>query len=232
MTGASIADDPRVEGLSDSARRLLRRPRPRYRGLLHFWAAIVSVPVGVVLVVGADGNRARLALGVFALGSTLMLATSALVHDRDWPVERVETLVRLDHSTIFLKFATSTTPIAVLALEGSVSRWMLVVVWVGATLGIVAEWIPFHPPPGLVNTLYLGFGWGMLAFSPWMVSALDTTQLVLLFAGGAAYTVGAVVVGSRRPDPWPDVFGYHEIWHVFVVVGVCLHTLMAASLGW
>lgn len=200
--------------------------------MLHLWAAIASVPVGVVLVVGADGTRARVALAVFALGSTLMFATSALVHDRDWPVERVETLVRLDHSTIFLKFATSTTPIALLALESPVSRWMLGVVWAGAILGVVAEWIPFHPPPGVVNALYLSFGWGMLVFTPWMVDALSTTQVVLLFAGGAAYTIGAIVVGSRRPDPWTDVFGYHEIWHVFVVVAVALHTAMAASLGW
>ena len=200
--------------------------------MLHFWAAIVSIPVGVVLVIGGDGARARLALAVFALGSFLMLATSALVHDRDWPVERVETLVRLDHSTIFLKFATTATPIALLGLDPPISRWMLAVVWIGAVLGVIAEWIPFHPPPGVVNALYLTFGWGMLVFTPWMLTTLTTSQLVLLFAGGAAYTLGAVVVGARWPDPWTDVFGYHEIWHVFVVLAVGLHTAMAASLGW
>ena len=82
MTGASIADDPRVSDLSPSARRLLRRPRPRYRGVLHLWAAIAAVPLGVVLVAGGDGARARVALAVFALGSFLMFATSALVHDQ------------------------------------------------------------------------------------------------------------------------------------------------------
>lgn len=232
MTGAATADDPRIAALSPSARRLLRRPRPRYRGVVHFWAAVAAVPVGVALVVGADGARAKLALAIFALGTGLMFAVSALVHDRDWSVERVEMLVRLDHTAIFLKFATTATPIAMLALDRPESTWLLVVVWAGAILGGIAEWIPVHPPPGLVNGLYLAFGWSMLAFTPWIISSFTGAQLALLYGGGAVYTVGAVVVGSQRPDPWPDVFGYHEIWHVFVVVAVVCHTWMAASLGW
>ena len=82
-----------------------------------------------------------------------------------------------------------------------------------------------------MNGAYLVFGWSMLAFTPWMVTSLTGSQLVLLFGGGAAYTIGAVVVGARRPDPWTDVFGYHEIWHVFVVVAVGCHYALAASRG-
>jgi hemolysin III len=82
-----------------------------------------------------------------------------------------------------------------------------------------------------MNGVYLVFGWSMLAFTPWMVAALDGIELVYLFGGGAAYTLGAIVVGARRPDPWTDVFGYHEIWHVFVVIAVALHVALAASLG-
>ncbi len=200
--------------------------------MLHFWAAIVWAPVGVVLVLGADGTKARIALGVFALGTALMFAMSALVHDRDWSVERVETLVRLDHTAIFLAFATGATPVALLGLDQPESGWLLGVVWTGAVLGVAAEWVPLHPPPGVVNGLYLVFGWSMLAFTPWLLTSLTVGEIVLLFAGGAAYTVGAVVVGARRPDPWTDVFGYHEIWHVFVVVAAACHTAMAASLGW
>jgi len=225
-----LLNDPRVDSLSSSARRLLRRPRPRYRGLLHRYAALVSVLVGIGLTVSADGVRATVAMAVFSIGTSAMLGVSALVHVRDWPIERVELLVRLDHSAIFLMFATSPTPIAMLALDAPVSAWLLGVVWVGASLGIIAEWIPVHPPAGVMNGAYLVFGWSLLAFTPWMVSALSVSQAVLLMGGGAAYTIGAVVVGARWPDPWPDSFGYHEIWHVLVVVAVVLHVAMAISL--
>ncbi|MEQ8840539.1 MAG: hemolysin III family protein [Acidimicrobiales bacterium] len=227
-----LLDDPRAEHLSPSARRLLRRPRPRFRGLLHRWAAVASVAIGIVLVVGADGSRAATVMAIFAFGNTAMLGVSAIVHLRDWPIERVEMMVRLDHTTIFLMFATTATPIAVLGLDGAVSTWLLAVAWTGALLGIAAEWTPVHPPAGVMNAAYLVFGWSMLVFVPWMIAHLTLSEVALLLGGGAAYTVGAIVVGARWPDPWTDSFGYHEIWHVFVVVGVALHTAMAVSLAW
>ena len=217
--------------LSSSARRLLARPRPRYRGVLHRWAALVSILVGVVITIRADGTRATVALAVFSVGVFAMLATSALVHSRDWETYQVERLVRLDHSAIFLMFATTGTPLARLGLDAPASTWLLVVIWTGAVLGIVAEWLPVHPPVGIMNAAFLAFGWGMAAFLPWMIVELTSTQLLLLFAGGAAYTVGAVIVGARRPDPWPDRFGYHEIWHVLVVAAAGAHTLLVVDLA-
>lgn len=200
--------------------------------MLHRWAALASVVAGVVLTVGADGNRATLAMAVFSIGNTAMLGVSAVVHLRDWPLERVEMMVRLDHTAIFLTFATTATPIAMLGLDGSVAGWMLGVAWVGATLGIAAEWVPIHPPAGVMNGAFLVFGWSMVVFVPWLLSALTVGQIVLLLGGGAAYTLGAIVVGARWPDPWTDSFGYHEIWHVFVVIAVALHAAMAVSLAW
>ena len=223
--------EQRDETLSSSARLLLRRPRPRYRGVLHRWAALASIPLGVVITIRADGTRATVALAIFSVGAFCMLATSALVHSRDWEVHQVERLVRLDHSAIFLMFATSGTPLALLGLDAPASTWLLAVLWTGAILGVVAEWIPVHPPAGIMNAAFLGFGWGMVVFLPWMIIELSSTQLLLLFAGGMAYTVGAIVVGSRRPDPWPDRFGYHEIWHVLVVVAAGAHTALAVNLS-
>lgn len=220
-----------IDSLSPSARRLLRRPRPRWRGRLHRWAALATIPAGVVLVATADGMRGRLALAVFFTGAAVMLGTSAVVHARDWSAETVETLVRADHTAIFVMFPTSATPVALLALEPPVSWWLLGLVWGGALVGIVAEWTPWHPPAGVMNAVYLGLGWSVLVFVPQMVRALDAGQLALLFGGGAAYTGGALVVGARRPDPAPEVFGYHEIWHVCVVVAVALHAALAVSLA-
>ncbi len=232
LPDVQLLDDPRADGLSPSARRLLRRPRPRYRGILHRYAAVASLLVGIVVAIGADGPRATFALAFFSLGTTAMLGVSAIVHCRDWPIERVELMVRLDHSAIFLMFATTATPIALLALDAPVSGWLLGVTWVGASIGIIAEWIPVHPPAGVMNGVYLVLGWSMLVFSPWMVSALTLPQVVMLMGGGGAYTLGAIVVGARWPDPWSDTFGYHEIWHVFVVIAVVFHVALAISLGW
>jgi hemolysin III len=190
------------------------------------------VLLGVILIIGADGPRATVSMIAFSIGTSAMLGISAVVHLRDWPIDRVELMVRLDHTAIFLMFATTTAPIALLAMDAPISGWMLGVAWVGASLGIIAEWTPIHPPAGIVNAVYLILGWSMLAFTPWMISALTTSQVVFLLTGGAAYTVGAIVVGSRWPDPWTDSFGYHEIWHVFVVVAVVLHVGMAISLAW
>ncbi len=223
--------ESRDQALSSSARRLLLRPRPRYRGVLHRWAALASIPVGVVITIGADGPRATVALAVFSVGVFCMLATSAVVHSRDWEPHQVERLVRLDHSAIFLMFATSGTPLARLGLDAPASTWLLVILWTGAILGIVAEWLPVHPPAGIMNAAFLAFGWGMAAFLPWMIIEMSMMQIMLLFAGGAAYSVGAIVVGSRRPDPWPDRFGYHEIWHVLVVVAAAAHTALAVDLA-
>ena len=199
--------------------------------MLHRWAAVASVVVGVAVTSGADGSRATLAMAVFSIGNTAMLGVSAIVHLRDWPIERVELMVRLDHCAIFLMFATTATPIALLGLDPPAAGWLLGVAWTGAVLGIVAEWIPVHPPAGVVNGAYLVFGWSMVVFIPWMITGLTVGEVALLLGGGAAYTLGAIVVGARRPDPWTDTFGYHEIWHVFVVVAVAAHTAMAVSLA-
>ena len=226
-----LLDDPRADGLSAAARRLLRRPRPRYRGVLHRWAALACVPIGIVAVVAADGARARVAIAVFAVGALVMLGVSAVTHLRDWPIERVEGLVRLDHSAIFVMFATSATPIAMLALDGGRTWTLLAFAWVGACAGIVLEYLPFHPPRGLVNAVYLTFGGSFLVFLPWLVDALTGAELGLLLGGGAAYTIGAIIVGSQWPDPWTDTFGYHEIWHVLVVVGAGTHYVLALRLA-
>lgn len=170
-------------------------------------------------------------MAVFAIGTLVMLGVSAVTHLRDWPIERVEMLVRLDHSAIFVMFATSATPIALLALDGHRTTILLVFAWVGAAFGVLLEYLPFHPPRGLVNTIFLTFGAGFLVFLPWLIDGLDGSQLWLLLGGAIPYVVGSLIVGAQRPDPWTDVFGYHEIWHVLVVAGAGVHYWLAMDLA-
>jgi hemolysin III len=209
--------------LSPSVLRMLGRARPSWRGRLHRAAFVVSVPVGVALVAAADGRRATIVASIFALGVSAMFGISAVVHLRAWPPARYHRLIQLDHTAIFLCCATTATPVGVYGLEGSTRVLLLAGMWIGAAAGIVAEWLPFHPPRGLMNTLFLVLGWYPVLFVPPLWRGLSHSDFVLMAAGGLIYTVGAVIVGAQRPDPWPEVFGYHEVWHTLVVVAVTLH---------
>jgi hemolysin III len=220
-----------VPELSPSVGRMLSRPRPRWRGVSHRWAFVASLPVGVVGVVLADSTRGRVSLAWFAFGATFMFGVSALVHLRPWPAARYHRLIQLDHTAIYVCIAAQSVPVALLVLEGELRVTLLVVLGIGAVAGVGLEWMPFHPPKGLMNALFLTLGWFPVVLLPWIYQGTDAYNFALLLAGGAFYTAGAIVVGAMRPDPSPLVFGYHEIWHLCVIVAVVLHTVMAWRLA-
>lgn len=216
--------------LSPSVDRALNLPRPRWRGVIHKWAFVVSVPVLVSCLWLAPDGRSRMAVAFFATGTWCMFGVSALVHYKRWTAHQFHLLFRLDHSAIFLCIAAQATGVVLLALDGrplTIALWWF---WVGAAIGIAAEWLPFHPPRGLMNTMFLTLGWGAVLLVPWLWSALGVGRFALLAVGGLLYTIGAVVVGARRPDPAPQVFGYHEIWHAFVVAAVACHMGLVLAL--
>ncbi|MDH4168395.1 MAG: hemolysin III family protein [Acidimicrobiia bacterium] len=216
--------------LSPSVERALSLPRPRWRGVIHRWAFFVSLPVGVACLVLAPDARSTLATGFFSAGMWVMFGTSAVVHYKQWSAEQFHLLFRLDHSAIFFDIAAQATGVVLLTLDGKPLAFALAWFWLGAAMGIGAEWVPFHPPRGLMNALFLSLGWGAVLLVPWLWNALGGGQFALLAAGGLMYTFGAIVVGARRPDPDPDVFGYHEIWHALVVLGVTCHLALLVAL--
>jgi hemolysin III len=216
--------------LSPSFVRLLDRPRPSWRGRLHRWAAAASVPVGIGLVVLAGGTVATYAALVFAVGITTMFGVSAAVHWRAWPSRRYHRLIQLDHTAIFVCCAATATPVALLALDGGARVALMVGMWLGVAIGVVLEWLPFHPPRGVMNTMFLTLGWYPVLFLPALWRGMDGVTFALMVAGGLVYTVGAIVVGAQRPDPSPGVFGYHEVWHLLVIVAVALHCAMVLRL--
>ena len=217
-------------GYSPSVERALTLPRPRWRGVVHRWAFFVSLPIGLAAIVLAPDGRSALGASFFCVGMWVMLGTSALVHLRQWSADQFHLLFRLDHSAIFFCIAAQSTGILILALDGRPLAFALAWFWFGAVIGIAAEWLPFHPPRGLMNTMFLVLGWGVVALLPWLWSSLGVGRFALLAFGGLLYTTGAIVVGARRPDPDPYVFGYHEIWHVCVVLGVTCHFLLLLML--
>ena len=197
--------------------------KPLLRGLTHFYGFFVSLPAGGLLVATAPRGLARWTALVYAFSVSALLGASSLLHRGNWSPTQASILTRLDHSCIYLLIAGTYTPISLIALSGWMRSVVFIAVWIGALLGIALEWAWFRPPRGWVTTNYIALGWVALIAFPQLWTSLGVAGFVLVVLGGVSYTVGAVIHAARRPDPWPDTFGYHELFHVFVLVAVLLH---------
>lgn len=186
---------------------------------MHKWAIPVAVIAAIWIVGVADPGIARVTAAMFGLGSIALYVVSATVHHKIWSPQRLHFLFQLDHSMIMVFIAASTAPIGLVAVGGR-SGWLLflgMLVMVG--IGLTAIWLPFHPPRGFMNTLFFLVAWWPILFALPLARGLGAGGITTLLIAGAVYTVGALIVGFQRPDPDPLVFGYHEIWHVFVILG-------------
>ncbi len=199
-------------------------PLPPYlRGWLHLVCFVLSVPAGAVVIAGAPTGRARLAGVVYAIGMAAMFGVSALYHRRTWSPAGRRRIRRLDHGTIFIMIAGSYTPLCMLALDGRSGRVVLTAVWVAAGLGfgMALSGIAEKAVVGLL--CYIGLGWASVLALPELSRQLSGTQIALLLIGGIIYTAGGIVLGTRRPNPSPMWFGYHEVWHGMVALACACH---------
>jgi len=204
--------------------------KPRLRGVFHQWAFFAAVAAGIVLVALADGLRERFATWVYAAALAAMFGASAVYHRVDWrtPARRAWAR-RLDHSTIFLFIAGTYTPFALLAFEGALASIVLVTVWTGALLGLAINLCWIDAPTWAGALAYLAVGWVGVIAVPELFASLGVGAAVLVVVGGLLYTLGAVVYSVGRPDPFPGIFGYHEVFHVLVVAAAALQ-FVAVSL--
>jgi len=197
--------------------------KPRLRGVTHQWAFFVSLGLGVALVVTAPSGRATAAAAVYAACVVVLFGTSALYHRIDWRRQGVRRWVRrLDHSSIFLLIAGTYTPFALLSLDGTLAEVILVVMWAGALGGIVLKLAWIDAPRWLAALIYVVLGSITLAAAPSLLQELGVGPTAMVAGGGVLYTLGALVYASRRPDPAPAVFGYHEVFHVLVIAAAGL----------
>lgn len=215
---------------SVNTERALTLPRPRLRGVSHLVAAVLVPPLAVVAVVLAPDARSRVALAAFGFGMAVMFACSALLHRRRWDATTYERLFRLDHSGIYAAIGGTGVALALLGLSGWASRVLFTVAVAGVALGVVVEWLPFAPPKGFNSAVYLTLGWVPVALLPWLWWSSGPGTVALLLGGGLLYTAGATIVGLRRPDPSPTWFGYHELFHLLVILAVTTHAVMLLRL--
>ena len=203
--------------------------KPRLRGVSHQWAGVVSIGLGVALVLSAPPGRATVAAAVYAGSVALLFGTSALYHRVNWRRPNARRWMRrLDHSAIFLLIAGSYTPFALLALEGTLADVVLVVVWAGAVGGVILKLVWIDAPNWLAALVYVLLGWVAVAAAPGLGSAIGITAAGMVGLGGMLYTAGAIVYARHRPDPVPTVFGYHEVFHVLVILAAALQYAVVA----
>lgn len=196
--------------------------KPLLRGRIHQAAFFTAIPAGIILVLLARTDRARIATLVFGLSLMAQLGVSAAYHVGDWGDAGTVRMRRLDHSTIFVLIAGSYTPLCLLVLHGATGVAVLSVVWAGAVLGIGTKLyrVDLHVLSGF---MYLGLGWVAVSSFPSTMRGLGSWSTVLLVAGGLLYSLGALVLALHRPDPWPKTFGYHEVWHSMTVAAATCH---------
>jgi len=203
--------------------------KPRLRGVSHQWAFFVSLLTGCLLVATAPGGRATVAAAIYAASVAGLFGASALYHRITWASAAARRWMRrLDHSMIFVLIAGTYTPFALLALKGTLATAILVAVWAGAAAGVVMKLVWIDAPKWVVALTYVLLGWVAVAAFPQLYDAVGLTGITMVAGGGLLYTAGAVVYALRRPDPVPTVFGYHEVFHVLVIVAAALQYAVVA----
>jgi hemolysin III len=200
--------------------------RPSLRGWMHEKAFLVAVPAVIALVLVADGVEAKLASVVYGAGLIALYGVSSSYHRRGWGPEARLRMQRLDHGTIFIMIAGTYTPMCLIVIGGTFGTVLLLAVWVGAVGGFVLAVTGVTQGKRVTLGLYIVMGWAAVAALPQIVRGLDGGQIALLVAGGLLYTVGFVTLTTHWPHPNARRFGYHEVWHTFVVAASICHYLL------
>ena len=203
-------------------------PRPLLRGVLHQAAFSVSLVVGTLLIVGADGARRQVVAAVFAGSVVVCFGASALYHRVTWTPRLRLWMRRVDHTGVYVLIAGTYTPVCLLVLHGATRLVVLVMVYVGAGTAVALKFAWNDAPNWVAALLGLALGWVGVALLPQLAMRLNPAAVALLAAGGLAYTGGAIIYARRRPDPLPAVFGYHELFHALTLVAVtCQYVAIA-----
>jgi hemolysin III len=196
--------------------------KPSWRGWIHLGTFPFALAAGIVLVVLADGTVATIGSAIFALNSLLLFGVSAVYHRFHWSERTKAVLRRIDHANIFLLIAGTYTPLALLALPPNQGQLLLWLVWSGTLVGIAMRVFWLTAPRWIYVPIYLGLGWAAIMYIVPLFNA-NIAMMVLVLVGGGLYTLGAIVYGTKWPNPSPKNFGFHEIFHSFTVLAFFCH---------
>jgi hemolysin III len=201
--------------------------KPRLRGVFHELGFYAALAVGVVVVLTADPGRARTAGVIFASCVAVCFGASAFYHRPTWRPRARAWLARLDHAGIYLLIAGSYAPFGLIVLSKGWAIPVLAIVWGGALVAILLKLFWVQAPKWLSVVIGLTLGWvGAVAFP--QLLKLSPVPIALVAASGVLFTLGAVVYARRRPDPRPQLFGYHELFHLLTVAAVACEYVAVA----
>jgi len=206
----SLAADPLAE-------------KPLLRGVSHQVAFFASIPAGCVLVMRATSRDSTLAVLAFCASHALLFGTSALYHRVRWHTSARQRMRRLDHAAIFILIAGGYTPLFALVPSSQGGHNALVAIWLGAGMGVLKSLLWPSAPKWVTALFCVGLGWTVVGQVLDRAPVVGPLAIAMLVLCGVLYSLGAVVYALRRPDPFPKVFGYHEVFHAIVIVAsVCL----------
>jgi hemolysin III len=204
------------------------RTKPRLRGVSHEIAAFLACPAALALAALARSGSARVGAATYGASLFLLFAVSALYHRPTWSPRAREIMWRVDHSAIFVLIAGTFTPLC-LAMRSIIGELLLFTVWLLAAVGVAISIFWVRAPKRLMTAFYLAMGWLAVPVLPALRATIGAGTLSLLLVGGVLYTTGAVIYAARRPDPFPNVFGFHEIFHLFVVAAAACHFVVVGT---
>jgi hemolysin III len=209
--------------------KILNKLREPVNGLTHFFAAIVAaVGLIILIVLGWNNLIKAISLSVYGISLILLFTASATYHMVMGGPRIVANLRKLDHAAIYLLIAGTYTPICAIMFTGFWRWGLLAIVWSLAIIGIIVKMFIMNAPRWLSAGLYLLMGWLCISAIGEMLRVLPAGALIWLLIGGIAYTLGAVIYITKAMDFFPDKFGFHEVWHIFVILGALAHFISIA----
>jgi hemolysin III len=223
-----LANARETASLAAAAAAYKLSQKPRLRGVSHQWAFFISLGAGIALILAANGGKEVLAASVYAFSLSALLGTSALYHRVTWQPEARRWMRRLDHTMIFVLIAGTYTPFCLLVMHGTLADVVLIVVWASALAGAILNLVWIDAPKWFTTAVYISTGWAAIAAMPQLWDEIGPVGVGMVALGGALYTAGAVIYALRRPDPNPQVFGYHEIFHLLVIAAAAIQYAVIA----
>lgn len=201
--------------------------KPLLRGHFHQAAFFTACGACLLLIAKSQTNLSLIAAIIYSFSLIFLLGTSALYHRINWQPQARQMMKRLDHSAIYILIAGTFTPVCLLALGDESGRQLLITIWSIAVLGVIQSLFFVNAPKWLSAILYVVAGYMIL---PYVGELKDKVNLTLLIGGGVIYTLGAVTYALKRPNFRPMIFGYHEVFHVLVIVGAAFHFVLVYHL--
>lgn len=210
------------EHTKNTSNEIIQKVKPLLRGWFHAGAGFAAILItGILCWLSRDDGPRLLSMLIFGLSMVEMYTVSAVYHIITWSPQRRRIWRTVDHANIFVLIAGTYTPLCFNVLEGWVRITLLITIWLLAALGIgfAIFSLKYAAPRWLNASLYVLMGWVVILALPAFLAVLPWTAIATLLLGGILYTIGAIFYAWKRPNPWPRVFGYHEIFHLLVIAG-------------